>query len=332
MSSARKPKAVPAARALARAHGLDLAAITGTGPRGLILKRDVEQALAKTRSSPSVPPPTHLAAAEARLRGVELDNLEGSGPRGRVVREDVLKAAGSAPTSGPVPVARTQRMSSMRKAIARRMSTSAFTAPHIHFFVDLDMEPVMGLVGQLRGEFDRRWGVKLSVNDLILKAVALALRDVPVLNAFLEGEEIRYWAEVNVGLAVAVEGGLVVPAIRRVDERALHEIARERAELVELARAGRLVPEHWERGTFTVSSLASFGVQWFTAIINPPQAAILSVGATREAPVVRGGKVVPGRVATFGLGVDHRIADGAVAGRFLSALAGRLSNPAVLVV
>ncbi len=207
------------------------------------------------------------------------------------------------------------------------MSQSKFTAPHIYFFNDVEMEKLVSLREEVVVDFEKNEGVRLSVNDFIIKAVALSLREYPLLNAMVSGDEIRIFPEINVGLAVAMEDGLIVPAIPRADELGLVEIARVRADLVERARQGKLTMDEMERGTFTISSLAQFDITFFTAILNPPQSGILTLGKMEEIPVVRGGQVVVRKMMRQGLSVDHRIVDGAVAAQFLQSLKNKLENP-----
>jgi pyruvate dehydrogenase E2 component (dihydrolipoamide acetyltransferase) len=218
-------------------------------------------------------------------------------------------------------------MNSMRKVIARRMVQSKFTAPHISFFNDVDMEKLTNLRGEILSHFEKETGVRISMNDFFIKAVALTLREYPLLNARVSGEEIRIFPEINVGLAVAAEDGLIVPAIPRADQLGLGEIALCRADLVERARTGKLTLEEMERGTFTLSSLAQFDIIFFTAILNPPQSGILTLGKTEEKPVVREGQVVIRKIVRQGVSVDHRIVDGAVAAQFLQSLKKKLENP-----
>jgi pyruvate dehydrogenase E2 component (dihydrolipoamide acetyltransferase) len=219
-------------------------------------------------------------------------------------------------------------MSGVRRVIARKMSESAFTAPHIYFFTDLWMDPLLEFREKVAADFERDFALRPSVNDFLIKAVALNILDFPMLNGQVKGEEIHILPEINVGLAVAVEEGLVVPAIAGADRVGLVEIVRQRVDLVERARKGRLSLPEMERGTFTVSSLAQFDITHFTAILNPPQSGILSVGKTDEKLVLVDGQVRVKRVATLGLSVDHRIIDGAVAAGFLQNLKRKLERPA----
>ncbi len=246
--------AVPAARRLAMERSIDLSSLTGTGPGGVILAKDVEAA-----ATPAEAPvrASTLARKLAEKEGVPLGKMEGTGVRGRIMRADVSAYAERA--------ARPERglgsvfpMSSVRKVIARKMSESAFTAPHIYFFTEVWMDPILEFREKVAADFERDFEVRPSVNDFLIKAVALNILDFPMLNGQVRGEEIHIMPEVNVGLAVAVEEGLVVPAIPRADRAGLVEIVRQRIDLVERARKGRLSLSEMERGTFTISSLAQF--------------------------------------------------------------------------
>lgn len=313
---------VPAARKLALEKGLDLTALSGTGPQGVVVYRDVQTALA------AAPRPTVKASSLARKyaerEGVALAGVEGRGVRGRIMRDDVTQALrqAAAPQLGKVIP-----MSTMRQVIARRMAQSASTAPHIYFFTDVHMDPLLDLRDEILPDFKRVFDLRPSVNDFLIKAVALSIVDFPMLNATIKDQEIHIQPQINVCLAVALPEGLIVPAISRTDQRGLVDIVRQRMDLVERARAGKLTREELDRGTFTVSSLAQYDITSFTAIINPPQSGILSVGKTREELFLDDGTVKTRRVATLGLAVDHRIIDGAVAAEFLQSLKAKLQRP-----
>lgn len=218
-------------------------------------------------------------------------------------------------------------MTQIRKVIAKRMAQSAFTAPHIYFFTDVEMDRLNQLREEILSEFEKQFKVRISINDFLMKAVALTICEFPMLNAMVKGEEIYIHPEINVGLAVAMEEGLIVPAIPQADRLGLGRIAQMRSDLVERARTGKLKLEEIERGTFTVSSLAQFDITFFTAILNPPQSGILSVGKTIDQLALREGQVIVKKIAHLGLSVDHRIIDGVVAAAFLQSLKKRLENP-----
>lgn len=315
-------RAVPAARKLAREKGLDMFAIAGTGPDGVILMRDVEMtAVSPSGSSAKATP---LARKIAETEGIPLGEIRGTGVKGRIMRADVDRVMDESATPGPgqmIP------MSSMRRVIARRMSGSAFTAPHIYFFADVWMDPLLDFRKDVLADFEKRFKLRPSVNDFLIKAVALNLLEFPMLNAVLKDENIHILPDIHVGLAVALPEGLMVPAVAHADEAGLSEICHQRADLVQRTLEGKLTHDELERGTFTISSLVQYDITHFTAILNPPQSGILSVAKAREVLVMVEGEVKVRRISTFGLGVDHRIIDGAMAADFLQNLKWKLERP-----
>jgi len=312
---------VPAARKLAQAKGLRIESLTPTGPDGVILLRDVEAAAAVPEAKIST-----LAQRLAATEGVDLQGVAGTGIRGRIMRSDVQGALAAAkrPALGKI-----MPMENIRQVIARRMSESAFSAPHIYFFTDIWLDPLLDFRQAVLPDFEKEFGLRLSINDLLIKAVALNILDFPILNGRVQGQEIHIAADVNICLAVALEDGLIVPAIANADRVGLVDIIRQRQDLVSRARAGKLTMAEIERGTFTISSLAQYDITHFTAILNPPQSGILTLGKTRDELYLNDeGAVKSRRIATFGLSVDHRIIDGAVAADFLQHLKHRMERPA----
>jgi pyruvate dehydrogenase E2 component (dihydrolipoamide acetyltransferase) len=278
----------PLARKLAKQAGLTLADLTGTGPRGRILRRDVEAVVAARREAPASSPT-------------------------------------SAPVSAPAPSAAGASSvphSRMRRATAERLAASKREAPHFYLRATVRAERLL----ELRAELDEA-GVRVSVNDLLLKAVAAAHRRVPEMNVVWTPDAVHAFDSVDVAVAVATDRGLVTPVLRGVDAMPVSAVAAAVRELAERARAGRLRQEELEGGTITVSNLGMYGVEEFAAIINPPHASILAVGAVRDEPVVEDGAVVPGKVMTVTLSVDHRPVDGVVAARWLAALVELLEHP-----
>lgn len=352
--------ATPVARRLAEAHGLDLSTIVGTGPRGEITRADVELVLSKAEGAaldltPLPQPPTPLAREErgegakgvrgevvratpaarriARERGVDLSAVTGSGPRGRIQAADVLALA---LTTGPSPeIGRGENvipLQGMRRTIAERMTTSYQTAPHITFTVRVDMSGFQEARKRLNARAEATGQTHISATALIVTAVAWALKHHPWLNSTLRDEEIHLLPEINVGVAVALEEGLIVPVVHRADRKGVAQIAAEVRDLVVRAREGRLTPADITGGTFTVSNLGPFGIEQFTAIINPPQVAILAVGATQPEPVAdERGQIVVRPMMRMTLSVDHRVVDGATAARFLIDLRDVLESPALLL-
>jgi pyruvate dehydrogenase E2 component (dihydrolipoamide acetyltransferase) len=319
---------VPAARRKAKEYGVDLSQISGTGPDGVILLKDVERVLA-AESKISVVKASTLARKLCEKEEVPLKEILGTGIRGRIMQADV-KAYLEGPTAtaaGP-PLGSTMPMSTIRRVIARRMSESAFNAPHIYFFSEVWLDPLLQFREEVLPVFDKHFNLRPSINDFLIKAVALNIADFPMLNAQLKGEEIHIMPEINIGLAVAMPEGLIVPAIPCADRAGLVEIIRHRADLVARAKEGKLTLQEIERGTFTISSLAQYDITHFTAILNPPQSGILSVGKTDEKLVLVEGQVRVKRITRVGLSVDHRIIDGTTAADFLQHLKWKLEHPA----
>ena len=327
-------KAVPAASRMAKEEGIDLSLVKGSGPNGIILVKDIEnfkisQGAIETIKKKEKIRASSLARRLAEKKGLSLKAIGGTGTRGRIMMDDVIKAIEKPPLPPDEKGVFGQilPMSQMRKVVAKRMSQSAFTAPHIYFFTDVEMDQLNRLRDEMLSDFEKQFNIRISINDFFIKAVALTICEFPMLNAMVKGEEIYIMPEINVGLAVAMEEGLIVPAIPQADRLGLGSIAQMRADLINRARAGKLKLEEIERGTFTVSSLAQFDIVFFTAILNPPQSGILSVGKTYDQLYLKEGQVVTKKIARFGLSVDHRIVDGAVAAAFLQSLKRRLENP-----
>ncbi len=325
----KRVKAVPAAQKLAEKGGVDLSLVRATGPHGTIMKKDVEAYLASATSGKRPQRVSTLARKEAARLGVSVEGIQGTGTRGRIMKADVLRPAERAKAVSEKEglFGKIIPMNRMRQVIARRMSESAFSAPHIYLFIDVNMEKVLNLREIVLEGFERQFHVRPSINDFLIKAVALTIREYPLLNATLKGDEIHVHPEISVGLAVALDDGLIVPAIPRADKLGLGRIAQMRADLVDRARKGELTIEEVQRGTFTVSSLANFDISFFTAILNPPQSGILTVGKTQDQLYLEDGQVRARKVATCGLSVDHRIVDGSVAAAFLQSLKRELEKP-----
>ena len=259
---------------------------------------------------------------------MDLARVAGSGPHGRILRRDVEAARDAAPAAGqPQAAARAagRRVphSGMRRAIARRLSESKQTVPHFYLTVDCRMDALLAL----RAQANQAGAIKLSVNDFIVRAAA-QLRDVPEVNASWQDDAIEYHAGADISVAVATEGGLVTPIVRDADDKSLSAIAAEIVELAGRAKVNRLKPEEFTGGSLTVSNLGMYGIKQFAAIINPPQAAILAVGAAERRPVVGpNGELEAATVMTVTLSADHRVVDGAVGAQWLAAFRARIENP-----
>jgi pyruvate dehydrogenase E2 component (dihydrolipoamide acetyltransferase) len=325
-------KAAPAARKLAEQKGIDLSQVTPTGPHGTIMIKDVEAYLAAAPRTPAekAAKATPVARKVAEDLRIPMEGVQGTGAQGRVMKEDVLRAAaGVEPKTEAEGIwGKVIPMNTKRQVIARRMAQSAFTAPHIYFFTDVNMEGLMRLRDSIQEDFEKSFQVRVSINDFLIKGVALAIREFPLLNSRIQGgKEVYIHPEINIGLAVALDDGVIVPAIPRADRSGLGEIARLRSDLVARARQGKLTHEEIDRGTFTISSLANYDITFFTAILNPPQSGILSVGKMQEQLYLEKGEVKTRNITQLGLSVDHRIIDGAVAAQFLQKVKRTLENP-----
>ncbi|MFP6870063.1 MAG: dihydrolipoamide acetyltransferase family protein [Nitrospinota bacterium] len=281
----------------------------------------------------------------ARELGIDYRTLRGTGPGGRIVQADVRAAAASgagatatgamppappAAQSGPPAVASTVPVAGMRKVIVERMGASWDQVPRVTLQAEVDLTNLLAVREASKLAWETDLGVKVSLNDLLTFYTARAVRRCPQVNVQLAGGEIRRMQDVNIGIAVAVDEGLMVPVIRGADQKSIDQIARETRSLAESARAGNLPLTALEGGTFTISNLGAFGVDHFSAILNVPESAILTVGAARERAVVRGGEVVPRTTCFLGINADHRLVDGVPAAQFLATLKEILEHPKVM--
>lgn len=325
----------PRARLRAEENGVNIAAVPGSGPDGLVIERDVNAYMA---NKPAVTP---LAANIAKAQGVDLSGVTGTGSNGKI---KVFDLPGGSPAAAPAaqesPAAvqqsrdtRTEKMSGMRKAISRNMLASKETNAQTNHRIKVDMTAAIALRKQYKD-----LGIKISYNDIIVRACAKALADMPIVNASVEGDSILYHDYVNVGTAVSVPGGLIVPVIKDADIIGLSGIAARSAELIEKARDGKLTDADYHGGTFTVSSLGMFDLDDFVAIINPPESAILAVGKIAKTPVVVTNEegegedaIVIKSMCALCLSYDHRIIDGAEAAKFLQKVKNYLQNPVLLI-
>jgi pyruvate dehydrogenase E2 component (dihydrolipoamide acetyltransferase) len=271
-----------------------------------------------------------LAKKLAEDKGLPLQYIPGSGDGGRIVRRDVdaFMAGASAQSASAVESYTEENVSQMRKTIARRLAESKFTAPHFY----LTMEINMGRAVEARAAMNAATGSKVSFNDMVVKATALALKQHPKVNSSWQGDTIRYNHHVHMGIAVAVEEGLLVPVVRFADTKTLAQINQEVKVFADKAKNKKLQPSDWEGNTFTISNLGMFGIEEFTAIVNPPDACILAVGAIREVPVVKNGAVVPGHTMKLTLSCDHRVVDGASGSAFLQTLRAMLEEPVLMFI
>jgi len=285
-----------------------------------------------------------LAKRMAEQAEIDLNNVKGSGPNGRIVKSDIDNIlSSSAPQSkieshysGPnAPVADNIEAyeavpnTSMRKAIARRLTESKQTAPHFYMTIDCEIDALLETRTQLNEKIESG---KISVNDFVIRASALAMRQVPSANASWTEEETRIHKNVDISIAVAIDGGLITPIVKNADNKGLQTISDEMRDLAERARSGKLSPEEFQGGTFSISNLGMYGVKEFSAVINPPQGAILAVGAGEKRPVVKDNALAISTIMTCTLSVDHRVVDGAVGAEFLSAFKKLVEDPLTMLL
>ncbi len=301
--------ASPLARRLASTAGLDLKAIKGTGPRGRVVKADVEAA--KSGAPAAKAAPTAAAAAPAAAEPRKVQSLEQMGiPAGSY---DLVPLDG------------------MRKTIARRLTESFRDVPHFPLTIDIELDGLLAARAKINSLLEGQ-GVKVSVNDIVIKAAAVALKRVPEANASYTPEGIAMHKHADIAVAVAIDGGLITPIIRAAETKGLAQISAEMKDLAARAKAKKLKPEEFQGGTFSVSNLGMFGIKAFSSIINEPQGAIMSVGAGEQRPVVKNGQLAVATVMTVTLTCDHRVVDGAVGARFLAAFKPLIEEPLTLIV
>ena len=299
--------ASPLARRMAQQAGLDLGTIRGSGPQGRVVKSDIEAALSAARAAPM--------AAVPMARPAE--------PTAPVLsKERVAALAGNPPyTERP--------LNAMRRAIARRLTESKQTVPHFYLTIDCEIDELLKIRGELNAKSD---AYRISVNDFVIRAAALALRQVPAANASWSDEAILLWDTVDIAVAVALDDGLITPIVKMADRKGLAAIANETKDLVARARAGKLKLEEFQGGTFSISNLGMYGVRDFAAVINPPHGGILAVGAGEQRPIVRNGALAVATVMSCTLSCDHRAVDGAVGAQFLAAFKKLVEDPLTMLL
>src|SRR5881409_1611423 len=310
-AEATRVKASPLAKRMAREAGVDLQLVTGSGPGGRVVKRDLEGAAPRA----SVP-----AAAPAVVE---------SHPASRIPHPAPLGIPHPAPSGAPyedVP------LTQIRKTIAKRLAASLGPIPHFFLTTEVDMERASEAREALNRQLGDQGGGKVSFNDIIIKATAHALTKHPACNAWFQEDHIRYWHEVHIGMAVAVEDGLITPVIRNAERKSLADIGREAKELAEKARSRRLQPNEYTGSTFSVSNLGMFDIDQFTAVINPPEAGIIAVGSIVQKPVVVEGQLTARRRMRITMSCDHRVIDGATGAAFLRTLKQMLENPLAMLL
>ncbi len=285
-----------------------------------------------------------LAKRVAANEGVDLSAVQGTGPHGRIIKADVLEAKTAKPAKAakPLSVAAVGRdaveytkipNNQMRKVIAKRLTESKQTVPHFYLNIECQLDKLLSLRAEMNQATDKESpAYKLSVNDFIIKAVAMALRAVPAANSSWTDEAILHYNNVDVSVAVAIDGGLITPIVKNADQKSMSVISNEMKDLIVRAKAGKLAPEEFQGGGFSISNLGMYGIKSFNAIINPPQGCILAVGAGTERAVVKNGAIVPAMVMDATLSCDHRVVDGAVGAEFLAAFRRFVEHPVTMLV
>ena len=336
-------KASPAARQLAEKLAINLTEVKASGPGGRILESDVQRYIDLREEAPAAETSrlkaSPLARRLAKEHGLDLSSIMGSGPDGRIVRDDVLQAVSAAPTpTAPVVETATPQqatevisMSGIREIIAERMTLSVQTNASVTLHTEVDATGFVELRQMLNDKLQVR-EVSLTYTDLLVKVVANALGEHPRLNATLTDEGIHLLSEVNIGVAVALEDGLVVPVVRNADKARLSEISAQVSDFAERGRRNQLTPGELQGGTFTITNLGNFGIDAFTPIINPPESAILGVGRILKKPIVHEDEIAIRSMLTLSLTFDHRVIDGAPAAQFLQTVAGYIQDPYLLLV
>jgi pyruvate dehydrogenase E2 component (dihydrolipoamide acetyltransferase) len=340
----------PSARRIAEEEGIDLAGVKGSGPEGRITKGDVLAAVAGGGSAPVAKPVVAKADTSGRVfasplarklaaeKGVALVEIGGSGPNGRVIKADVIafvprakpaSAPAAAPVTGDAPF-EDVRLSTMRKTIARRMTEAKQTVPHFYLTIEVEIDKLLDVrkdLNDVAGD-----GPKLSVNDFIIRAAALALRQFPDANVQFAGDTLRRFSRADVSVAVAIDGGLITPIVKGAESKTVAAISAEMKDLADRARKGKLAPEEYQGGTISISNLGMFGIKEFLAVINPPQASILAIGAGEKRPVVKNDQLAIATVMSVTMACDHRAMDGAIGAQYLQIFKALLEHPVRLLV
>lgn len=343
LSKGEQPPAPGSVPPPAAAKAGAAAASAPAAPAVAAVAASVQAAGGSARSAGGRVKSSPLARKIAAERGLDIAQLAGTGPGGRIVAKDVQSAQArpAAAASGAAPIAYATAgdgdeviaLSGMRRIIAERLLASKTQIPHFYLHLEVDAGPLMKMRAQLNAGGEAAGASKLTVNDFILKAVVAAAVKVPAVNASFAGDSVIQFSSVNLSVAVAVDDGLVTPVVRNANKKSLKEISDAVKDLASRARGKKLKPDEYQGGTITVSNLGAFGVEFFDAIINPPQAAIVSVGAIVKKPVVGpGDTIVVGQRLAIGLSADHRVVDGAVAASYLAEIKRLVESPALLLI
>ena len=332
-TSGERIKSSPLARKVAAALHVDLSQITGSGPGGRIVRADVESASGASVAPAVAVAPTPVAAPSATPSKLG----SAAAALAAAAKSRVASPAPSAPAAAAIlPVAKADdqiiELSSLRKIIASRLLTSKQTIPHFYLHIEADAGQLMGLRKQINDQAAGTTGNKYSVNDFIMKALINATQAVPAINSSYAGDHIVRFGSVGLSVAIAIEDGLVTPVVKNAETKSLLQISREVKDFAVRAKDRKLRPDEFDGGTITISNLGAWGIESFDAIVNPPQAAILSVGAVIDKPIVKNGQIVVGQMINLGLSCDHRVVDGAIAAAFLNEVKKLIESPALMLV
>ena len=320
----RRIFASPLARRMARQGGIDLTRLAGSGPHGRIVRTDVEQAIERGVIAPKSETPAAPTAKSAAE----------SVPAAPTERHEAAAGPSAKEQADMFGMAYTEiSLSGMRKTIAKRLTESKQTVPHFYLSVDIEVDPLLKTRKELNARAENRGeDYKLSVNDFLIRACALALHQVPAANTAFNGKSMLQFEHADISVAVATDSGLITPIIKKAETKGLATISREMKDLAKRARDGKLKPEEYQGGTFSLSNLGMFGISQFEAILNPPQACILAVGKSEQRPVVKDGALAVATMMTASLSVDHRVVDGAIGARFLDALKTLIEDPLTMML
>jgi len=312
----------PVARKIAELNGVDVSKITGSGAGGRIVKADVEAACSGTPINlEPKPAPASTSTPSPAKTATPTPSSPAPAKPAPVAIQPTVAAADT-----------TVKLSSMRRIIADRLLTSKTTIPHFYLHLEVDTVPLMELRQQINAQSEKTHGNKFSINDFVIKAVICATQAVPEVNASFNGDSIVQFGQIGVSVAISVEDGLVTPVIKDAASKSILQISKEVKEMAGRARDKKLMPNEFDGGTITISNLGAWGIQSFDAIVNPPQAVILSIGAIVDKPVVVNGEIVPGKRMDIGVSCDHRVVDGAVAAQFISEVKKLIENPALMLI
>jgi pyruvate dehydrogenase E2 component (dihydrolipoamide acetyltransferase) len=334
-AAGERVKASPLAKKTANDAGIDISLIAGSGPEGRVVKKDVT-AYSESNKIRVTPVAKKMAAD----KNIDLSKVNGTGPNGKITKEDIEHFMTTSKTTAPAADKKTdtadndrmEKLSGMRKVIARKMLQSCNEAAMAYMVYEIDATAIQTFRQKLLKTAEKKHGIRVTITDFMLKITAEAIRQHPVINTrWVEGEGILFQNDINIGMAMAIKAGLVVPVIKQTDKKSIIDIGKDRVDLIDKGRNGKLGPDQMTGGTFTLSTMGMFGTDIFTAIINQPENAILGVGTIKDKPVVVDGQIVIRPMMNLALSYDHRTIDGADAGRFMQTLKQYMEDPMMIL-